>query len=106
MSALQSLGLVTIMFPGKWSQWDAYRKSSLVLFHFEKIIAKIKLAKRDKFWLVPARFSDEAKLRNVSPGRKKLVRRPPQTAKPQVNKAGGARQVPTKKNPAQAEWDF
>jgi hypothetical protein len=106
MSALQSLGLVTIMFPGKWSQWDAYRKSSLVLFHFEKIIAKIKLAKRDKFWLVPARFSEEAKLRNVSPGRKKLVRRRPQRAKPPVTKADGPRRIPTKKDPAQAEWDF
>jgi hypothetical protein len=78
--ALQSLGLVTILFEGKWSQWDAYRKSSLVLFHFEKIIAKVQLARRDKFWVVPARFFEEAKLRNVSPGRRKVVRRPPRAA--------------------------
>lgn len=106
LAALQSLGLVTIMFEGKWSQWDAYRKSSLLLFHFEKIVAKIKLAKRDKLWLVPSKFSHEAKLRNVSSGRKKLVRRP-QVAKPGAKPTARPPQRPvTKKNPAQTEWDF
>ena len=105
--ALHALGLVTIMFEGKWSQWDAYRKSSLVLFHFEKIVAKIKLAKRDRFWVVPARFTEETKLRNVSPGRKKLARRQSKGASaPAKSRDDAARRSPTNSNSAQARWDF
>jgi PIN like domain len=80
--ALIQAGMLVFFFDGKWSQWDFFRKCSLLIHHWPAIAARIKRGKAPAFWHVPLSWNEKAKLRKVStddPKKLKLERK----AKPQ-----------------------
>jgi len=71
-------------FDGKWSQWNFFRKCSLLIHHWPAIADRIKRGKAPAFWHVPLSWNEKANLRKVStddPKKLKLERK----AKPQSN---------------------
>lgn len=91
--ALIQAGMLVFFFDGKWSQWDFFRKCSLLIYHWPAIADRIKRGKAAAFWHVPLSWNEKAKLRKVStddPKKLKLerkakprrpARKPPATTK-------------------------
>ncbi|KWV59826.1 hypothetical protein AS156_30340 [Bradyrhizobium macuxiense] len=90
--ALIQAGMLVFFFDGKWSQWDFFRKCSLLIHHWPAIASRIKRGKAPAFWHVPLSWHEKAKLRKVStddPKKLKLerkikhrpTRRPPEMKK-------------------------
>jgi hypothetical protein len=80
--ALIQAGMLVFFFDGKWSQWDFFRKCSLLIHHWPAIASRIKRGRAPAFWHVPLSWHERAKLRKVSiddPKKLKLERK----AKPQ-----------------------
>ncbi|MEY9879821.1 hypothetical protein [Bradyrhizobium sp. USDA 329] len=80
--ALIQAGMLVFFFDGKWSQWDFFRKCSLLIHHWPAIASRIKRGKAPAFWHIPLSWHEKAKLRKVStddPKKLKIERR----AKPQ-----------------------
>ena len=76
--ALIQAGMLVFFFDGKWSQWDFFRKCSLLIYHWPAIAARIKKGKVPAFWHVPLSWQEKAKLRKVSvddPKKLKLERK-------------------------------
>jgi hypothetical protein len=74
--------MLVFFFDGKWSQWDFFRKCSLLIHHWPAIATRIKRGKPPAFWHVPLSWKENAKLRKVSiddPKKLKIERK----AKPQ-----------------------
>ncbi|MCK1362551.1 hypothetical protein [Bradyrhizobium sp. 199] len=64
--ALVQAGMLVFFFDGKWSQWDFFRKCSLLIHHWPDIANRIKRGKAPAFWHIPLSWHDKAKLRKVS----------------------------------------
>ncbi len=91
--ALIQAGMLVFFFDGKWSQWNFFRKCSLLIHHWPTIADRIKRGKAPAFWHVPLSWNEKAKLRKVStddPKKLKLGRK----SKPQP---GGRKAVAIKK---------
>jgi PIN like domain len=91
--ALIQAGMLVFFFDGKWSQWNFFRKCSLLIHHWPTIADRIKRGKAPAFWHVPLSWNEKAKLRKVStddPKKLKLERK----SKPQP---GGRKAVAIKK---------
>lgn len=76
--ALIQAGMLVFFFDGKWSQWDFFRKCSLLIHHWPGIANRIKRGKAPAFWHVPLSWHEKAKLRKVStddPKKLKLERK-------------------------------
>jgi len=80
--ALIQAGMLVFFFDGKWSQWEFFRKCSLLIHHWPAVAARIKRGKAPAFWHIPLSWHERAKLRKVStddPKKLKIERK----AKPQ-----------------------
>ncbi|MGY3496768.1 hypothetical protein ACVW1B_006187 [Bradyrhizobium sp. USDA 4502] len=64
--ALIQAGMLVFFFDGKWSQWDFFRKCSLLIHHWPAIANRIKRGKAPGFWHIPLSWHEKAKLRKVS----------------------------------------
>lgn len=64
--ALIQAGMLVFFFDGKWSQWDFFRKCSLLIHHWPAIANRIKRGKAPAFWHVPLSWHEKAKLRKVA----------------------------------------
>ena len=89
--ALIQAGMLVFFFDGKWSQWDFFRKCSLLIHHWPAIANRIKRGKAPAFWHVPLSWHEKAKLRKVStddPKKLKLEAKPQRAARrrPAANK--------------------
>lgn len=73
LQALIDLGLVVISFEKRWSTWNFYQKSALLLFHWPNILERAEKARPATFWCVPTRMERKDKLTDVTPGKQKLV---------------------------------
>jgi PIN like domain len=76
--ALIQAGMLVFFFDGKWSQWNFFRKCSLLIHHWPAIADRIKRGKAPAFWHVPLSWNEKAKLRKVStddPKKLKLERK-------------------------------
>jgi hypothetical protein len=67
LGALIQLGLVVIFFERKWSEWDFFKKTALLMYYWPKMAKKLKNAKAGEFWCVPGHWRDDGELRDVSP---------------------------------------
>jgi hypothetical protein len=66
---LAALGQFTVfMFERRWNQWDFHRKTSLLLFNWPLVLAKLKKAEVGEVWCIPNHFKQDGELRDVSPG--------------------------------------
>lgn len=64
--ALIQAGMLVFFFDGKWSQWNFFRKCSLLIHHWPAMADRIKRGKAPAFWHVPLSWNEKAKLRKVS----------------------------------------
>lgn len=103
--ALIQAGMLVFFFDGKWSQWDFFRKCSLLIHHWPAIANRIKRGKAPAFWHVPLSWHEKAKLRKVStddPKRLKIERKskPQRVArKPLAIKTTNAQTPPAPREP-------
>ncbi len=72
LEALRRGAFTVFFFERKWNRWGFYEKTSLLLFHWPVILAKLKAAKRPRFWCVPNHFRSDGVLRDVTPGRREI----------------------------------
>jgi PIN like domain len=72
--ALIQAGMLVFFFDGKWSQWDFFRKCSLLIHHWPAIANRIKRGKSPTFWHIPLSWHEKAKLRKVSTDDPKMLK--------------------------------
>jgi hypothetical protein len=90
LEALRRGAFTVFFFERKWSRWSFYEKTSHLLFHWPVILAKLKAAKRPRFWCVPNHFKADGVLRDVTPGAKEIKKAKPRSAGGKAQ-AGGQR---------------
>jgi hypothetical protein len=71
--ALVEHGFVVIFFEGQWSNWQFFRKCSLLL-HWWPVIARTIKRARPGFWHIPCHWAENGKLRKVSSKDQKLLK--------------------------------
>jgi hypothetical protein len=72
--ALIQAGMLVFFFDGKWSQWDFFRKCSLLIHHWPAIANRIKRGKAPAFWHIPLSWHEKAKLRKVPTDDPKMLK--------------------------------
>lgn len=89
LEALRS-HFTVIMFERKWNQWTFHQKTSLLLFHWPLVLAKLRTAKIGDVWCIPNHFKvDGAELRDVTPDARQIKKTNPkarQRPSPQLNR--------------------
>jgi hypothetical protein len=117
LQALKQLKLVVIFFERRWSGWDFFKKTALLMYYWPKVAKKLKTAKPGEFWCVPCHWREDGELRDVTADdRQKLTKKNPQAkAKKRVRKAASKKPLKSehskmpersRKDPRQAEMDF
>lgn len=64
--ALVETGMIVIFFERNWSNWQFFRKCSLLLNWWPKIADKVKRAKKGSFWCIPSNWNEDGQLRKLS----------------------------------------
>jgi hypothetical protein len=60
--ALQQCGLIAFYFEAGWNRWDFFKKSSLLLWHWELVVDTIKKSKPGDVYRIPVSFTKPASL--------------------------------------------
>lgn len=98
--ALQQAGMITFYFEGKWNLWNFFKKSALLLWHWELIIRTVQNGSPGDVYRIPVAFSDVAKLNLISKARQleMLVEAPHHATKGlrKVRKRVSTKRVPPK----------
>lgn len=79
LEALRQLNLIVIFFERRWSGWDFFKKTALLMYYWPKVAKKLRTAKPGEFWCIPSHWRDDGDLRDVTTdGRQKLTKSSPQ----------------------------
>lgn len=78
--ALQQKGFVVVFFERKWSQWDFFRKSSLLLHYWRILSRRIRAAKPGTLLRIPGHWREDGDLQDVSPKRQQITKEAPAAA--------------------------
>jgi hypothetical protein len=84
MLALANLGFVVVIFERRWSDWDFFRKSSLLLHYWRDISRAFRNSRPGTFWRVPGHWKENGELRDVSPGKQEISKTAPSAADREV----------------------
>jgi hypothetical protein len=109
MRALQQLKLTVIFFERAWSGWNFYRKSSLLLFHWQVVVKRLRTAKPGSFWCVPNHWKD-GDLRKIEAPQEAILRDAPSgETKERIRKTNRPKRLkeqPKKEEVRQPELDL
>lgn len=86
--ALQQNGFVVIFFERRWSGWDFFRKSSLLLHYWRKVAKRVTTAKPGALLRIPANWKEDGDLLDVPTGEQKISKRATSDADQAVSSAG------------------
>ncbi len=75
--ALQRAGFIVIFFERKWSEWDFFRKSSLLLHYWRHIAKTVKRSSPGTIYRVPGHWREDGELQDVTPGKKEISKDAP-----------------------------
>jgi hypothetical protein len=64
--ALTNAGMIVIFFESRWSNWNFFRKSALLLHWWPVVAKKLRTAKPKEFWCIPCAWDERGKLRELS----------------------------------------
>ena len=101
--AIQRLGLIAIYFERRWNNWNFFRKSALLLWHWKIIIEAIKNAKPGDVYRVPATYTEPGRVHRIySAGQQELLQDDVHAASVRT-KAGRRRRIETTEQTARPE---
>ena len=118
LQALKQLKLIVIFFERRWSDWDFFKKTALLMYYWPKVAKKLRTAKPGEFWCVPCHWREDGELRNVTADdRQKLTKKNPHAnARKHVRRAARKKMLAAKqplkklgrgqKDSRQAELEF
>jgi len=72
--ALVQEGMIVIFFGQPWHGWRFFKKSSLLLHWWPKIMPMVASAPSPSFWRIPPSWSDDAEFESLPTTDKKLIR--------------------------------
>ncbi len=84
--ALVESGMIVFFFERKWSDWQFYRKCSLLLNWWPHIAEKAKRAKKGSFWCIPNNWAEDGTLRRLTNQDKKRLKIEKQISRKSIRK--------------------
>lgn len=75
--ALKQHGFIVVFFENSWSNWDFFRKSSLLLYYWTVVAKRATRSKRGAMWRIPGHWREDEDLRRITVKQDKLLRGAP-----------------------------
>jgi hypothetical protein len=98
--ALKQNGFILVLFERSWSNWDFFKKSSLLLHYWVALSKRVKSSKRGSLWRIPGHWKDNEDLRRIIVKQSKLKRGTPSITVQKPREVVGKGKSPGRPSPA------
>lgn len=75
LMALQQNGFVVVLFERAWSNWDFFKKSSLLLHYWITLAHRVKKSAKGALWRMPSVWKDDEELKRIVVKQNKLSKK-------------------------------
>jgi hypothetical protein len=104
--ALKQAGFIVVFFENRWSNWDFFKKSSLLLYYWATLARRVKTSRKGTMWRVPGHWRENETLGRITIKQDKLQKRAPVIRVTKVKPRRKAEGRMVRQKPPQGELDL